>query len=394
MRLRIGYYLSSNAMGGQERHVLTLIDYFRAKHDVTVFCHAVAGYATFAEELNKRNLQPTLLPRRRMSTRGVLRPVATSLPVVVSASKILAAAELDVVHFHAGLLGRMYAPALGSLVARVPTRILTLHNPVRRHRWLRRSIDRRALRSFTRIVAVSEHIKQNLVDKKGLAPEDVRVIPNGVRLSDFPAPADRAEARVALGLSTGDIVAGAVGRLDEVKGVDLLIRAAAAIKARVPQLKIVFIGSGPEEAALKRLAAETGVADAVRFLGYRSDARALFHALDVLALPSRHEAQSLSLLEAMACAKPVVASNVGGIPDVVRDGVTGILFPSENVGAFAAALLRLLEDEETRAAMGAAARERVRLHFSEDTMLEQTASLYEQRRSGAARFELAAGDPR
>jgi glycosyltransferase involved in cell wall biosynthesis len=115
----------------------------------------------------------------------------------------------------------------------------------------------------------------------------------------------------------------------------------------------------------------------VLFAGYRRDAWRLMPAFDVVALPSRDEAQSIALLEAMACRRPVVAARVGGVPEVVADGVTGLLFARENVGALAGALIELLSDGEKRESMGEAGRRRVGERFSQAEMLRRTMSLYE-----------------
>jgi glycosyltransferase involved in cell wall biosynthesis len=170
-----------------------------------------------------------------------------------------------------------------------------------------------------------------------------------------------------------------VGRLDQAKGADILIRAAAVIRRQVPQLRVVLIGAGPAENEIKRLAREHAVYDIVHFAGYRRDARQLMHALDLLVLASRHEGQSLSMLEAMACGKAVVAANVGGIPGVLLDGVTGLLFPSEDVAALAGAAVKLLADPKRRSEMGRAGRRRIERDFLQATMLEKTLALYQAR---------------
>jgi glycosyltransferase involved in cell wall biosynthesis len=207
--------------------------------------------------------------------------------------------------------------------------------------------------------------------------ENVIVIPNGIDAAEFQISAQaRSEARAALGVPDESPVVGMVGRLDPAKGVDLLIRAAAVIRRQVPQLRIVLIGAGPAENEIQKLAREHAVSDIVHFAGYRRDARRLMPALDLLVLASRHEGQSLSMLEAMACGKAVVAVNVGGIPGVLVDGVTGLLFPAEDVAALAGAVVKLLAEPKKRAEMGRAGRRRVETHFLQSTMLERTAALY------------------
>jgi glycosyltransferase involved in cell wall biosynthesis len=374
--LRVGFYLSSTAVGGLEQHVLTLLGRLRRVHQVEVFCTNGEGAQDFYNELTSIGLEPRLLPAQTASSPGVVRPTLESLPTLIHARQILTSAKLDVIHFHAGQLGLMYAPTLASWLAGIPTRILTLHNPISRHGALRRRIETQVLRRLTRIVTVSDYTKRDLVEKKGVAPERIEIIANGVDANAFENAMPRGEALRLLGLSEADLIVGLVGRLHHLKGADLLIEAAALVKARIPRVKFVLIGSGPEEQALKRRAERRGVSDTVRFAGYRRDAWRYMPALDVLALPSRDEAQPIALLEAMACGKAVVAARAGGIPEVVSESVTGVLFPPEDVEMLAQALIDVLNNPQARSAMGAAGRQRVQERFSREDMLRQTLALY------------------
>jgi glycosyltransferase involved in cell wall biosynthesis len=374
--LRVGFYLSSTAVGGLEQHVLTLLGRLRRVHQVEVFCTDGQGAQDFYDELTSIGLEPRLLPAQTASSPGVVRPTLESLPSLIHARQILTSAKLDVIHFHAGQLGLMYAPTLASWLAGIPTRILTLHNPISRHGALRRCIETQVLRRLSRIVTVSDYTRREIIEKKGVAPERVAIIANGVDVNAFANALPRGEALRLLGLCEGDLVVGLVGRLHHLKGADLLIDAAALVKARIPRVKFVVIGSGPEEQTLTRLAERRGVSDTVRFAGYRRDAWRYMPAFDVLALPSRDEAQPIALLEAMACGKAVVAARAGGIPEVVNEAVTGVLFPPEDVAMLAQALIDILNDPEARSAMGAAGRRRVQERFSREEMLRKTLALY------------------
>ena len=381
-RLRIGYYLSLPPVGGGiERHVLSLIDHFRERHHVTVFCEPLDDSHPFLLELNARGISSRFVRRQVRKTNGVLGAVAENLPAVFYSRVSLAAARLDVLHFHAGRLGSIYAPIVASCIAGVPNRILTMHNSFASTSRVQRFIEGRVLGHLHHVVAVSEAVRQELEAKKGLTVKKVAVISNGIDLAEFELAVDPRGIKAELGLPVESLVIGIVGRLYHVKGADLLIRAAELIREKLPQSRVVLIGEGPEEQRLKSLAAERSVADIVIFAGYRRDARRLMQALDLLVMPSRHEAQSFSLMEAMACGKPVVGSNVGGIPAVLVDGVTGLLIPTEDFGALADAVVKLLGDPKRMADMGRAGRRRVQAHFSQAAMLEKTGSLYEASRS-------------
>ncbi len=378
MPLRIGYYTPTpGGMGGKERHLLALIDHFRASHHISVFCDPADAGNLFHAELGARGLRAEIIDGRVIEKKGTLLPSAKNLPLILRARGVLAAARLDVIHFHGGRLGFMYGPIVAGWLAGIPRRILTAHSLVEERAPVQRWIEGRLLRRVDAIVAISEAVKEDLVSKKAAVRENVMVIPNGIDAAEFQISARaRSAARAALGVPDESPVVGMVGRLDPAKGVDLLIRAAAVMRRQVPHLRIVLIGAGPAENDIQRLARAHAVSDIVYFAGYRKDARQLMHALDLLVLASRHEGQSLSLLEAMACGKAVVAANVGGIPGVLLDGVTGLLFPSENAAALAHAVVKLLADPKKREEMGRAGRRRVERDFSQAEMLERTAALY------------------
>ncbi|HKA31574.1 MAG TPA: glycosyltransferase family 4 protein [Candidatus Binatia bacterium] len=375
--LRVGYYLNSNAIGGLERHVLTLIERLRGVHHIEVFCDDVPGVESFREDLRAIDIAPRMMRAHAGSTRGVVGPMMAGLPVALAAWNAFKAARLDLVHFHAGQLGFMYAPVMAACAAGIATRILTLHNPIFRHSGLRRSVDAWILRRFSQIVTVSEYMKSELVQKKGVAPERISVIPNGIEPGEFETILTSRQALAELGLEENTTAVGLVGRLHHLKGADLLIEAIPRVLAAEPGVKFVLIGAGPEEQSLRELAEKRRVSGAVRFAGYRRDARRLMPAFKIVVLPSRDEAQSISLLEAMACRKPVVAAAVGGVPEVVDHGVTGLLYPAGNIDALAEALLTLLHDGARRQAMGEAGRQRVADRFSRQTMLRETSALYE-----------------
>jgi glycosyltransferase involved in cell wall biosynthesis len=364
-------------MGGRERHLLTLIDHLRAGHHITFFSDRAEAGNLFHSELNARGIGLEIIPGRVKETRGLLVPSLKNLPLIARARSAFAAARLDVIHFHNGRLGVIYGSIVASWLAGIPTRILTAHSPVLERSPAQKFIEGRVLGRLHHIIAISDEIKQDLVRKKAAAAAKITVIPNGVEPAEFnPSDAERIPARTALGLPDEGPVIGMVGRLDRLKGADVLIRAVPLIKTKMPTLRVVLIGTGDDEKELKGLAAQQGISDIVLFTGYRSDARRLMHALDLLVLPSRYEGQSLSLLEAMACGKPVVGANVGGIPGVLVDGVTGLLFPSEDVATLAEAIVKLLSDPQKREIMGLAGRRRIETCFSQATMLERIVSLY------------------
>jgi glycosyltransferase involved in cell wall biosynthesis len=204
----------------------------------------------------------------------------------------------------------------------------------------------------------------------------VVAVRNGVPVPQSPGAIDRADARDALGVPADALVIGCVGRLVELKNHRLLLDQVPALAAMFPDVRVLLIGDGPMRASLEDRARVLGIEAHVRFTGARDDVGRLLPALDVFALPSRTEGLSIALLEACAAALPVLASDVGGNPEIVRHGRTGLLFPSDDGAALRAALVQLLADRQLRASLGSAARAWVVHSASIDAMRASYDELY------------------
>ncbi|HEV8662420.1 MAG TPA: glycosyltransferase [Candidatus Methylomirabilis sp.] len=283
--------------------------------------------------------------------------------------------------FHANLLGRLLGRLLGVPHVVSSERTMELEGPLRR--WLNRGTGAMA----HRIVVVSEAVGRYAAEVIGLDPSRIRVIPNGVEIGPVPDSAARAAARKLLGLPPRATVIGTVlARMDREKGLDLLIAAAARLPAlRSGSAILVVIGGGPGEEAAQARVADLGLDGAVRFTGPREEATTLLPSFDIFVLPSRTEGLSNALLEAMACGLPAVATAVGGTPEAVLHGETGLLVPREDPRALAAALQVLLDDPPRASAMGAAGRRRVEDRFRVERMVEATQELYAELLAGEER---------
>ena len=237
-----------------------------------------------------------------------------------------------------------------------------------------------------RFVAVSDDLRRWLVENVKVPAGKVVRIHNGVD-TDAYAPGDSEPARTALDLPSGRPVIGTVGRLDPVKDQAALVRAFACLRTEYPDALLVIAGDGPCRDQLRGLAASFGIASQVRFLGERYDIPAVLRAFDVFVLSSIAEGISNTILEAMAAGLPVVATRVGGNPELVEDGVNGLLVPRQDADALASAIGVYLGDANMRAIHGKSSRERAVREFSLDAMREAYADLYESL-GGAPRREI------
>ncbi len=276
------------------------------------------------------------------------------------------ARDADVVHFHTARAHAM-APWLGGVRAR---RIVTRRMDYRPSGgpWARYLYNR----AVDRVIAISSGVERAL-RAAGVEASRIRIVPSGIDVARFPAPAAaRTALRAAWRAGDGDVVVIVVGVLEARKGHATLIDAAARLPA-LP-LRLVFCGAGSLEAALRRRAAAQRVD--VTFLGFRDDVADCLAAADVAVLPSLHEGLGVAALEAMAAGRPVVATRVGGLAEVVADGETGRLVPAGDATALAAALAALVRDPALRARMGAAGAARVAARFSAAAMAEGTIACY------------------
>ena len=264
---------------------------------------------------------------------------------------------------------------LAAALMRVPIVIDHWHGFTRFNR--KRRFICRTLARFTDLsLAVSQGVKEYLVSEIGLDPATVRVVPNGVDVAALDAARPGPVVRRELGLPEDAPVIGLVGRLDHWgKGHKELFTAMARIRERHP-VHALIVGGGRRAAEMRQLAESLGLADAVHFLGQRRDVPDLLNAMDVFVLPSYSEGVSLALLEAMAAGRPVIATAVGGLPEVVTDGDTGLLIPPRDPEALAQALERLLADPAWARQLGAHARDHVREHYSLERLGREINEIY------------------
>jgi len=283
----------------------------------------------------------------------------------------------DVVHNHmyrAEVVGTKAAIALGEAGHRRPFVVSTVHSS-----RIRSDADREELGRMTpemdHLIVVSKAIEAK-VAHEGRTGLPVSLIYNGVDLERYDHQEPCCTLRDEYGIEPGSQLVGVVARLEPEKGHPTLLAAWPSVLRRVPTAYLLVIGEGSQCDGLRRQAAALRIAHRVVFTGRRDDIPAVTAALDVAVLPSYREAQGLSILEAMALSRPVVASNVGGIPEVIEDGVSGLLVEPHDADGLAQAISRLLLDHQLADMIGRAGHDVVRAKFCLDHMVAEVSAIY------------------
>jgi glycosyltransferase involved in cell wall biosynthesis len=239
-------------------------------------------------------------------------------------------------------------------------------------------------RAATKIIAVSQCVSSALTNS-GLQAGDITVISDGVPTENLFSQADRAEARRSMGMEPNAMLIGCIAALTPDKGQEILIRAFAQIRVRYPGCQLLLVGDGPCRTKLAALVRELDLDGAVHFTGFLENIQNAYAAIDLFAFLAQAEALGTALLLAMAIGLPVVASALGGIPEVVEEGRNGLLVKDQNPEAVASAIVRLFADPAFAARLGSAARETILARFSQEIMVTQTLRLYEQLVSSSSR---------
>ena len=324
-----------------------------------------------------RRIEPVVIPE--IVGQATLKP--RDLKALIALYRLIRRERPQIVHTHAakpGVLGRLAAQLAG-----VPVVVHTFHGHILHGyygplmSWLLRRMERLLAHCTDRIIAVSEQVKQDLVRYGVAPPEKISVIPLGFDLQPFlDSAGHRGALYRELGLTNGARLVGIVGRIFPIKNHRLFLEAAAHVAVEDRLAHFVVVGDGVLRPEMEEHARRLGIADRMTFTGWRRDLPRIYPDLDVLVVSSKNEGTPVSAIEAMASGCPVVATRVGGLPDLIDDGETGHLVPSEDARALAGAILRVLRDRDAARRMAEAARARVRERFRADRLIADVEGLY------------------
>ncbi len=349
--------------------------------------------STYAPELNRQGIGVhVVVLQERDGNPAAARLQAEGVPVelvpldklrridqVGSAIRRLRVLGPDIIHAH--LEASTVLTGIAGLVLRVPT-VATLHTreyPERFDRagarlWLRNQF---LIAAYDQVICLSESLEED-ARRHGLGRAALTSIGNGVDISQFDRTkrGSVSQARAELGIPSSVKLIVSVAVLRAQKGIDRLLRAIVEVRPAVPDLHLLIVGDGVERGPLEQLSRDLGLADVVTFAGFRNDVARLLSAGDLFVLPTLWDALPTVVMEAMAAGLPIVASRVGGLPDMVQDGVEGALVSTDNEGELVSAICRILGDDGLYQDMAAAARRRAESQFSLAGQVAKLATLY------------------
>ncbi|NOY84208.1 MAG: glycosyltransferase [Nitrospirae bacterium] len=363
-KIRIAFLVHTYGFGGLENMVTNLVNHL----DPSRFESTIISFAPL-KPLNGR-VDPKRVQVISLNKKGGNNPI-----LIYKICLLLKKIGADIVQTHNW--GTAFEGILGAKLARVPAIIHAERGTIedKRHNI----ILQRFLWSFpNQILSVSQAHRQKMTDLVGFPHEQIRAIVNGVDTDlFFPNPEIKKEIRKKLGLKKDSFCIGTVGSLRPVKNQLLLINACKTILHNFENVEVMIVGEGPLKAQLKQEVKTLGFSEKIHFAGGQTNIPEILNALDVFVLPSLSEGMPNAVLEAMACGIPVIATSVGGVPEVIEDGKNGMLISSGDEEALILSLGEVIQDQEKRLSFGIEAQRRAKTYFSLKNMVSEYQMFYE-----------------
>ncbi|MDA3917551.1 MAG: glycosyltransferase [Deltaproteobacteria bacterium] len=363
-QIRILHLINELGLGGAETVVINIINHFNSdkfKNKLCVFVpdgvltHLIKNPNENLIELDKKPGNDIRLPFKLNNIFKEYKP--------------------HIIHTHCW--GTLVEGYIAAKIAKIPALVHSEHGTIEDKNW-NLYIQRYLWHLHNQIIAVSQEHKNRLTKTIGFPENKINVIYNGVDTEHFKQISNsrRIEKRKSLGVCNKNFVIGTVGRLEPVKDQVTLLYAFKIILQQFPNSKLVITGDGSLASVLKNTAASLRISNSVLFLGLRDDILELLGTMDIFVLPSISEGTSCTLLEAMSCGLPVVATNVGGNPELVLDNETGVLVPKQDSKKLSHAIITLLTNSDLRTKMSLSGRERIVQGFSLYKMIDNLKNLY------------------
>ena len=356
-------------MGGVEKTLLSLLPRLKEENFDVKVC-TLYRKDILSDEMEKKGI-----PVINIGMRARMDIDMKYLKGIINLAKFIKRERFHVVHTH---LYRANTPGrIAAILAKVPVIIANEHNIDSWKTLKQRKMDRFLSRFTDKIIAVSEGVKSFYVNEVGIPEEKIEVIYNGVDLERFEKEIDIKNKKRELSIPVNSPLIGTIGRLQPQKDHKNFLKASSLILKKFPDAHFLIVGGGSLRGKLEDFAKKLGIEKNIHFLGERKDIEEILPLMDIFVLSSKREGFPITILEAMACGIPVVATSVGGTPELVESGKEGFLVPPENPHILSDAIVNLLRKEELGKEMGRNGRERVK-SFSIERMVERTESLYNE----------------
>ncbi len=365
-RINLLHLITTLEPAGAENLLVSIVRKLDKKRFRTVVGY-IYGEGTLAPEIRERDIKVINLSRK-----GRIDPL-----LIIRIFLLIRKERIEIIHthlVHASIAGRIAAKLAGVKVI-VSTRHYTYyHSQNRIVNWL----ERKTAVLNNRIIAISNAVKEHLQERENYQPETISVINNAVDLDCYPLVKEEIKQKGDCPLSSDCLLIGSVGRLHPSKGYDTLLNSIPEVIAEFPSAKFMIIGDGAQKEYLQKLCVVLGISEYVVFLGGKAHDQVLsfFKRIHLFVLTSNWEGFGIAAIEAMASGKPVVATNVEGLREVVKDGRTGFLVPPGQPKALAKKIILLLKNPSLCSQMGNEGRKRVETLFSLDGMINELESLY------------------
>ncbi|OGB74531.1 hypothetical protein A2V68_02890 [candidate division Kazan bacterium RBG_13_50_9] len=367
--INIFYVIADSSLTGAPRHLLSLVDNL-PKKDFAV--SVVLPQGPLADELKRRKVHTFLVPMRARSDTAAVNRL----------QKLLKKYDPDIVHAHGSRAGLIARWAVRGMPIKV---VYTEHTRTAQFRLANPVLDWahiRAMKALDQVtdmnIAVSKAVANFLVAAKVTKPHKIKVIYNGIELAPRKH-IDNATLDIITrhGLRSRDVIIGTIGSLNIQKDTATLLRAMQRVLKKLPKSRLVIVGSGPLKQRLEQLARKLKISDQAIFTGAVNDISSILQVMTVFVLPSRSEAFGISILEAMGASVPVIATRVGGIPEVITNNQNGLLIEPGDPKLLASTIIRLLNDRKLQQKLIRGGHEAIR-KFSTKEMVQKTADLYQE----------------
>lgn len=363
---KILYLIESDDPGGAENVVLSLVEYFKHKYPIVIGC-LKTGW--IYDQLVAKGYNPKVIPTKN-------GPV--DLKLLYHLIQLIKTERVGLIHSH--LFDTNFYSSIAAKITGI-SHLCTEHGDIHHpSKTSKKNLIKAKILSICshKIIFVSKYTKAAFCKISNISEAKSAIIYNGVKLSTFRKSIDVKRKKTELGIARQDLVVGNIGSLYPVKGQIYLIKAAKIVLQKIPNVKFIIVGAGQLENRLKEEAKNLNIADRVLLLGFREDTHELLKVMDIFVLPSLSEAMPLSLIEAMACSLPSIASNVGGIAEVIDDGLTGFIVPPADPGTLADRITYLLKNSQSASKIGNRALQKVKANFDLQTMINNYSKIYNE----------------